>query len=98
MRSPAGPGPRATTRSRVGVTVRTYVHHREWGKLGDACVFLDSGSTQRDDQEHTDELQRCSREVVMIAVIGNVIAGLGMLGLFTATIRLSRRDHGRDTP
>jgi hypothetical protein len=29
----------------------------------------------------------------MIAVIGNVIAGIGMLGLFTATLRLSRRDN-----
>jgi hypothetical protein len=26
----------------------------------------------------------------MIAVIGNVIAGLGVLGLFTATLRLSK--------
>jgi hypothetical protein len=26
----------------------------------------------------------------MIAVIGNVIAGLGMLGLFTATLRLTK--------
>jgi hypothetical protein len=26
----------------------------------------------------------------MIAVIGNVIAGLGMLSLFTATLRLTR--------
>lgn len=26
----------------------------------------------------------------MIAVIGNVIAGLGVLGLFTATLRLTR--------
>jgi len=26
----------------------------------------------------------------MIAVIGNVIAGLGVLGLFTATLRLAR--------
>jgi hypothetical protein len=28
--------------------------------------------------------------VVMIAVIGNVIAGLGVVGLFTATLRLTR--------
>jgi hypothetical protein len=27
----------------------------------------------------------------MLAVIGNVIAGLGALGLFTATLRLSKR-------
>jgi hypothetical protein len=27
----------------------------------------------------------------MLAVIGNVIAGLGVLGLFTATLRLSKR-------
>jgi hypothetical protein len=27
----------------------------------------------------------------MIAVIGNVIAGLGVLSLFTATLRLSKR-------
>lgn len=26
----------------------------------------------------------------MIAVIGNVIAGLGVVGLFTATLRLTR--------
>jgi len=26
----------------------------------------------------------------MIAVIGNVIAGLGVVGLFTATLRLSK--------
>jgi hypothetical protein len=26
----------------------------------------------------------------MIAVIGNMIAGLGVLGLFTATLRLSK--------
>ena len=26
----------------------------------------------------------------MIAVIGNVLAGLGVLGLFTATLRLSK--------
>lgn len=26
----------------------------------------------------------------MIAVIGNVIAGLGVLGLFTATLRLTK--------
>jgi hypothetical protein len=26
----------------------------------------------------------------MIAVIGNVLAGLGVLGLFTATLRLTR--------
>jgi hypothetical protein len=26
----------------------------------------------------------------MIAVIGNVVAGLGMLGLFTATLRLTK--------
>jgi hypothetical protein len=27
----------------------------------------------------------------MIAVIGNVIAGIGVLGLFTATLRLRKR-------
>jgi hypothetical protein len=27
----------------------------------------------------------------MLAVIGNVIAGLGVFGLFTATLRLSKR-------
>jgi hypothetical protein len=27
----------------------------------------------------------------MIAVIGNVIAGLGVLSLFTATLRISRK-------
>jgi hypothetical protein len=29
--------------------------------------------------------------VVMIAVIGNVFVGLGVLSLFTATLRLTRR-------
>ena len=32
----------------------------------------------------------------MIAVIGNVIAGLGVLSLFTATLRLTRRPNGRE--
>jgi hypothetical protein len=31
-----------------------------------------------------------SQEVVMIAVIGNVLAGVSVVGLFTATLRLTR--------
>jgi hypothetical protein len=34
---------------------------------------------------------RSTRPVSMIAVVGNVIAGLGMLGLFAATLRITRR-------
>jgi len=51
---------------------------------------LDSRHHRRDDPEHTDEHPRCDREVYMIAVIGNVIAGLGVLSLFTATLRITR--------
>jgi hypothetical protein len=29
-------------------------------------------------------------EIFMIAVVGNVIAGLGVISLFTATLRLTR--------
>jgi len=53
---------------------------------------LDSRHHRRDDPEHTDEQPRCDREVYiyMIAVIGNVIAGIGVLSLFTATLRIAR--------
>jgi hypothetical protein len=55
---------------------------------------LDSSSAARDDlgtqfSSAAFHLQRFE-EVFMIAVIGNVIAGLGVVSLFTATLRLSR--------
>jgi hypothetical protein len=58
--------------------------------------FLDSGPGTR---QHRDALiptrvHRASQEaeeaVDMLAVIGNVLAGLGVLSLFTATLRLSK--------
>jgi hypothetical protein len=52
---------------------------------------LDSATQPRDDPEHTDEQPRCCVEVRMIAVIGNVIAGLGVISLFTATLRITRK-------
>jgi len=46
-----------------------------------------------DDHIRAEQVQvraRYIHGVVMIAVIGNVLAGLGVVGLFTATLRLTR--------
>jgi hypothetical protein len=43
-------------------------------------------------RKHPDDPARSREEVaVMIAVIGNVLAGIGVVGLFTATLRLTKR-------
>jgi hypothetical protein len=54
--------------------------------------MLDSGAgggeNQRGTREHVAALLPTRK--YMLAVIGNVIAGLGVVGLFTATLRLSK--------
>jgi hypothetical protein len=53
--------------------------------------FLDSRSPGRDDANQTRALRVVSQGAAyMIAVIGNVIAGIGVVSLFTATLRLTR--------
>jgi hypothetical protein len=41
-------------------------------------------------EEQAHASPRCSSKEAMIAVIGNVIAGLGVVSLFTATLRLTK--------
>jgi len=58
---------------------------------GEAAVFWTLGDRHATIAKHANGPKRSLNEVaVMIAVIGNVLAGIGVVSLFTATLRLTR--------
>jgi hypothetical protein len=59
---------------------------KKWTRCGIPCD--DRFSPRAEQGPHA--LRYVYTESFMIAVIGNVIAGLGVLGLFAATLRLTR--------
>jgi hypothetical protein len=74
------------------VTVAPYLHSGgvPFGTREGLAVFWTRPLALATIAKQTRGRLRCFPEVVMIAVIGNVIAGLGVLSLFTATLRLTR--------
>jgi hypothetical protein len=60
---------------------------REWRRLLDSPT----GGGQNDGGTRAHVAALLPARKYMLAVIGNVIAGLGVFGLFTATLRLSKR-------
>ena len=68
-------------------------HRREWAWRPATCRLLDShprGGENLPRNTRTTHRVVASKGTYMLAVIGNVIAGLGVLSLFTATLRLSK--------
>jgi hypothetical protein len=58
---------------------------------GETAVFWTLTGGHATISKHSNGPQRSQEEVaVMIAVIGNVLAGIGVVGLFTATLRLTK--------
>jgi len=58
---------------------------------GETAVFWTLAAAHATIAKHANEPKRSQEEVaVMIAVIGNVLAGIGVLSLFTATLRLTK--------
>ena len=74
------------------LTVAPYLHSGRvpFGTRESVAVFWTRPLALATIAKQTRERPRCFPEVVMIAVIGNVLAGLGVLSLFTATLRLTR--------
>jgi hypothetical protein len=58
---------------------------------GERAVFWTLVDGRATISKHSNRLLRLQEEVfVMIAVIGNVLAGIGIVSLFTATLRLTK--------